>query len=183
MRVLGISGSLRRDSHNTRLLLRAAEQLPYGVELAPFERLSEIPPYSEDLDPHGEEAVEALREAIAGADAVLFATPEYNGSIPGQLKNALDWVSRPREESALQNKPVAVISASGGRFGGVWAQAELRKVAATMGARVVETDFALPEADRAWHPSGGLRDRELERKLGAAVTALASELEPSLAAA
>ena len=82
MRVLGISGSLRADSHNTRLLRHAAEHLPEGVELVLYDGLAAIPPYSEDLDPHGEDSVEALREAIAGADAVLFATPEYNSSIP-----------------------------------------------------------------------------------------------------
>ncbi len=182
MRVLGISGSLRADSHNTRLLHRAAEHLPESVELEVFEGLGEIPPYTEDADVHGEETVEALREAIAGADAVLFATPEYNGSIPGQLKNALDWVSRPRIESALQNKPVIVVSASTGQFGGVWAQNELRKVAATMGARVIETDFALAKADDAWDPSGRLAD-EHERDLAAALDALLEQVEHGLVAA
>jgi chromate reductase len=180
MRVLGISGSLRADSHNTRLLRRAAEHLPAGVELELFEGLGEIPPYTEDADVHGEKAVEALREAIADADAVLFATPEYNGSIPGQLKNALDWVSRPRAESALQNKPVAVISASTGQFGGVWAQNELRKVASTMGARAVETDFALSKADTAWHPSGALAEPSDDEKLAEALGALVAEVERSL---
>jgi chromate reductase len=182
MRVLGISGSLRADSHNTRLLRRAAEHLPSGHELVLYRRLGEIPPYSEDADVHGDPAVEGLRARIADADAVLFATPEYNGSIPGQLKNALDWVSRPRAESALQYKPVAVIGASTGQFGAVWAQQELRKVAATMGARVVETDFALPRAHQAWHPSGALGDELLDGKLAAALEALLVETGRSLVA-
>src|SRR5262245_22834863 len=106
MRVLGISGSLRRGSLNTALLRAAAERLPAGAELVPFERLSEIPPYDEDVEVAGvPSAVRELREAIRGADAVLIATPEYNHSIPGQLKNALDWVSRPAGESALNGKP------------------------------------------------------------------------------
>jgi chromate reductase len=97
VRVLGISGSLRRDSHNRRLLLEAAELLPAGVELELYDELKALPPYDEDDE--GEEAgptVERLRDAVAGADAILVATPEYNASIPGQLKNAIDWASRPR---------------------------------------------------------------------------------------
>ena len=102
MRVLGISGSLRRESHNSALLRAAAERLPAGAELVPYERLGEIPPYDEDVEMSGvPDAVRDLREAIRDADAVLIATPEYNHSIPGQLKNALDWASRPASKSAL----------------------------------------------------------------------------------
>ena len=90
----------------------------------------------------GPAAVTALREAIADADAVLFATPEYNSSIPGVLKNAIDWASRPLADSPLRNKPVAVIGASTGMFGAVWAQAELRKVLGATGARVAEVELA-----------------------------------------
>src|SRR5680860_1116679 len=129
MIVLGISGSLRGDSHNTRLLRAAARELPVDAELRLFEGLREVPPYDEDDDREpAPAAVARLREAIAGADAVLIATPEYNSSIPGQLKNALDWASRPRATSPLRFMPVAVIGASTGAFGAVWAQAELRKV-------------------------------------------------------
>ena len=126
MRVLGISGSLRRDSLNSALLRVAAERLPGGAELVEFDRLGEVPPYDEDLE-KGEptpDAVRELREAIRAADAVLISTPEYNHSIPGQLKNALDWASRPAGQSALQGKPAAAIGASTGMFGAVWAQAE-----------------------------------------------------------
>ncbi len=148
MRVLGISGSLRRDSLNSALLRAAAERLPAGAELVPFERLREIPPYDADVEANEPEpgAVHELREAMREADAVLVATPEYNSSIPGQLKNALDWASRPAGESALSGTPAAAISASTGMFGAVWAQAELRKVLGAMGARVIETELPVAKA-------------------------------------
>jgi chromate reductase len=147
MRLLGISGSLRRDSHNSALLRSAARRLPDGVELELWDGLKAIPPYDEDDDvADAPPPVTALREAIAGADAVLFSTPEYNSSVPGQLKNALDWVSRPLARNPLRNKPVAVIGASTGAFGAVWSQAELRKVLGTIGARVVDGELALGHA-------------------------------------
>jgi chromate reductase, NAD(P)H dehydrogenase (quinone) len=147
MRVLGISGSLRRESHNSALLRAAAERLPAGAELVPYERLSEIPPYDEDIEVQGgPEPVRELRDAILAADAVLIATPEYNHSIPGQLKNALDWASRPPGQSALNGKPVAVVGASTGMFGAVWAQAELRKVLGAMGGRVLEAELPVAHA-------------------------------------
>jgi chromate reductase len=147
MRVLAISGSLRRGSLNTALLRTAAERLPAGVEMVPFERLAEVPPFSEDAElAPAPDAVRALREAIRDADAVLFATPEYNHSLPGQLKNALDWASRPAGQSALKGKPVAAIGASKSLFGGVWAQAELRKVLAAMGGRVGEAELPVARA-------------------------------------
>jgi chromate reductase len=155
MRVLGISGSLRRDSHNTELLRAAATLLPSGVEFELYDGLREIPPYDEDVRGEGEHpAVTHLKERIAAADAVLFATPEYNHSIPGQLKNAMDWVSRPLAETPLKAKPVAVIGASTGMFGAVWAQAELRKVLAAIGAKVIDRELPVPMADEI------VRDRE-----------------------
>jgi chromate reductase len=165
MRVLGISGSLRRGSHNTRLLRVAAELVPPPAELELFEGLKDVPPYDEDDDgdlaPAG---ARRLREAIAAADAVLIATPEYNSSIPGQLKNALDWASRPFPDNVLRNKPVAVIGASTGSFGAVWAQAEVRKVLGSIGARVVDVELPVAGAEEAF---GGnrLADEELHRRL------------------
>jgi chromate reductase len=149
MRVLGISGSLRRDSFNSALLRAAAERLPAGAELVEFERLREIPPFDADLEGDGAPApaaVAALREAMRSADAVLVATPEYNQSVPGVLKNALDWASRPAGESALSGVPAAVIGASTGMFGAVWAQAEARKVLGALGGRVVEAELPVPRA-------------------------------------
>src|SRR4051794_7023106 len=144
MKILAIAGSVRRDSWNRSLLETAAGLVPDGVELELWSRLKDVPPYDEedDVEP-APAAVADLRDAIAGADAVLIATPEYNSSIPGVLKNALDWASRPLATNPLRNKPVAVIGASTGAFGAVWAQAELRKVLAAIGARVQEGDLAV----------------------------------------
>ena len=163
MRVLAISGSLRSKSHNTALLRVAADAAPAGVELVLYERLAELPPYDEDTD--GTVApisVARLRRAISSADALLIATPEYNGSVPGQLKNAIDWASRPYgEQSSLWAKPAAVVSASTGGFGGVWAQQELRRILGIAGARVLsEPQLAVPHADRAGefaHLGSGMR--------------------------
>jgi chromate reductase, NAD(P)H dehydrogenase (quinone) len=186
MRVLGISGSLRRDSHNTRLLRAAAAMLPPAVELELYDpaELGAIPPYSEDDERAVEpEAVRRLKAAIAEADAVLFSTPEYNGSIPGQLKNALDWVSRPAAASPMRNKPVAVVGASTSLFGAVWAQAELRKVLGAMGARVIDRELPVARAAEAFDGDGALNDPEIEHALGDVAVDLLAEVEPLLVAA
>jgi chromate reductase, NAD(P)H dehydrogenase (quinone) len=179
MRVLGVSGSLRRDSHNT-ILLRAAGELveQQGAEFELFDGLKAIPPYDEDDDVgHGPIAVARFRQAIAGADALLFATPEYNSSIPGVLKNAVDWASRPLATSPLRNKPVAVIGASTGMFGAVWAQAELRKVLGAAGARVAEVELAVGHAHEHLDPAGRLGDPSQEEALRDSVRVLLGELE------
>lgn len=188
MRVLGISGSLRQGSFNSALLRAAAERLPGGAELVEFERLGEIPPYDEDVELEGvAEVVEDLRAAVREADAVLIATPEYNHSIPGQLKNALDWVSRPAGQSALNGKPTAVIGASTGMFGAVWAQAELRKVLGAMGGRVVEAE--LPVGHAKEQLDGDRLDlrpeqaTQLERILAELISEAEIELEAQLAVA
>jgi chromate reductase len=166
VRVLGISGSLRRDSFNSGLLRAAADLLPSGVELEVFDGLKEIPPYDADDDvAPGPAPVEALREAIAAADAVLVATPEYNASIPGVLKNALDWASRPHATNPLRGKPAAVVGASTGMFGAVWAQAEARKVLSTIGARVIDTELPVPEGDERFDADGTLQDAEVAERL------------------
>jgi chromate reductase len=184
MKVLGISGSLRRESHNRRLLLEAAELLRAGVELELFDGLKAVPPYDEDDDvEEAPEAVTVLREAIAGADAVLFATPEYNGSVPGQLKNAIDWASRPRGAASLLGKPVAVIGASTGSFGGVWAQAELRKVLGTAGARVVRNEVAVPRAHKRLGEHGRLVHDEHQPVLEELLEALLAEVKSPVAVA
>ena len=120
---------------------------PPGPSWSTYERLGEIPPYDEDVELESTPAVvEELRQAVRDADAVLIATPEYNHSIPGQLKNALDWVSRPAGKSALNGKPAAAIGASTGMFGAVWAQAELRKVLGALGGRVVQAELPVGHA-------------------------------------
>ena len=167
MRVLGISGSLRQGSHNTALLRVAGERLPAGVELEIFEGLADVPPYNEDDDVGtGPAAVASIREAIRDADAVLVATPEYNHSIPGQLKNVLDWVSRPAGQSAMRDKPVAVIGSSTGMFGAVWAQAEARKVATAMGGRVIDAELPVAHAHQRITADGEIGlDPELAERL------------------
>ncbi len=161
MRILAISGSLRDDSHNTALLRALREEAPEGVEVEIWQGLKVIPPYDQDDDVvPGPEAVEAFRELVRESDAVFFATPEYNSSIPGALKNALDWASRPVATSAFRNKPVAVISSSAGAFGGVWAGAELRKVLGAMGARVTEAELTVGHAHEKI-ANGSLADNDV----------------------
>src|SRR5689334_20172798 len=176
MRVLGISGSLRRESYNTALLRHAGELIEAeGAEFEIYDGLRTIPPFDEDDEVGGGPvAVARLRAAVASADAVFFATPEYNSSIPGALKNALDWLSRPFATNPMRNKPVAVIGASAGAFGAVWAQAELRKVLATMGARVVEGEVAVGHAmDHL--DEHGLNDPNLEEQVREVVQELVLE--------
>jgi len=171
-RILGISGSLRRDSHNTNLLRAAAEAAGPDVEFELYDGLKDVPPYDEDDDLQPlPEGVARLNGALAHADAVLFATPEYNASVPGQLKNAIDWVSRPLATNALRNKPVAVVGASTGAFGAVWAQAELRKVLATLGARVLDLNLPVPQAHTRFD-DGVLTDDEIRGGLAEALEAL-----------
>jgi chromate reductase len=148
MRILGIPGSLRAGSLNEQLLRLAAEELPEGVELEVYDELAEIPPYDQDFDDLQPDVVLRLKQAIAEADAILVATPEFNGSIPGQLKNAFDWVSRPLAGNPIRSKPVAVIGASTGAFGAIWAQRELKKVLGIMGARVLQNELPVAKADR-----------------------------------
>ncbi len=181
MRVLAISGSLRRDSWNTKLLDAAAELFPPGVEFELFEGLKAVPPYDEDDDTADAPAAAAhFRAAIAGADAILFATPEYNSSVPGQLKNALDWASRPLATNALRNTPVAVVGASTGAFGAVWAQAELRKVLAATGARVVDGEVAVGHANNRFDEHGRLTDDDLREQLAEVVDTLVAEVDARL---
>ena len=165
MKVLGVSGSLRRDSHNTMLLRAAAELLPPSVELGLFDDLKSVEPYDEDDDVgRGPAGVRRLRDAITSADAVLIATPEYNSSLPGQLKNAIDWASRPLGENALWGKPAAVVGASTGMFGAVWSQAETRKTLAAAGARIIDKDLSVGHADEAFSDDGRLEDPALRER-------------------
>jgi len=171
--LLGVPGSLRQGSHNRRLLAAAAAQLPRSVTLRVYDGLGDVPPYCED--DAAPVAVRALREAIAGADALLFATPEYNGSIPGQLKNALDWASRPFPDNALRGRPAAVVGASTGLFGAVWAQAELRKVLRTAGADVLDDELPVGQADSAFTADGALADPDLHTALADLVARLVQQ--------
>jgi len=173
LRVLAVNGSLRDGSHNGALLRAAADLLPADAILVEHDGLSLVPPYVESADvAPPPPAVAALRGALACADAVLFSTPEYNSSIPGQLKNALDWASRPFPENALRGTPVAVVGASTGMFGAVWAQAELRKVLRTMGAQVIDRELPVPFAHERFDDAGRLVDRDLADELADVLSSL-----------
>ena len=192
MRILAVSGSLREGSFNTSLLQAALEAAPEGVELELWSGLGELPLYDEDLDAGNiagkagdvqrkaweddvPESVRRLREDWAKADAILFATPEYNGSIPGGLKNAIDWASRPRLDAVLRNKLVAVVGASTGQFGALWAQQDLKRILGIAGARVVGTEIPVGRAEERFDAEGRLLDGEVFEQLRLHLTTLASE--------
>jgi chromate reductase len=185
MRILAISGSLRAASYNTALLRAAAELAPGGVEVELYDELELLPPYNEDRDGDAAPApAQMLRDEIRAADAVLFATPEYNGTVPGQLKHAVDWASRPRGESAsLWGKPVAVIGASSGQYGALWAQDHLRRALGLAGARVLDVELPVGRAHERFTEQGDLVDDELRTELAGIVAALASSHAPLAKAA
>jgi chromate reductase, NAD(P)H dehydrogenase (quinone) len=179
MRILAVSGSLREDSFNTSLLRAALEAAPEGVELELWEGIGELPFYDQDLEGDGvPESVRRLREDWAAADAILFATPEYNGSVPGGLKNAIDWASRPRQDAVLRNKTVAVVGASTGQFGALWAQQDLKRILSVAGARVVGTEIPVGRAEERFDSEGRLLDGEIFEQLRLHLTTLASEAVP-----
>src|SRR5690348_12576218 len=176
MRILGISGSLRRGSHNRRLLRAAGDALPPGAVLVEWEGLAGLPAFDEDLEASPPEPVQELFDAIEDADALLLATPEYNASVPGALKNALDWASRPFPDNVLNQKPALVIGASTGLFGAVWAQAEVRKTLAASGAIVLDTELAVGAADGAFRADASLAEPRLRMHLRALVGELIQEV-------
>lgn len=182
MKILAVSGSLRADSYNTSLLRAAAEAAPEGVELELWAGIGELPIYDQDLE-GGEvpASVRRLREDWEAADAILFATPEYNGSVPGGLKNAIDWASRPKFEAALTNKTVAVVGASTGQFGALWAQTDLKKILGAAGARVVGTEIPVSRAHEKFSHDGRLLDGEVFEQLRLHLVTLAAEAIPDAA--
>jgi chromate reductase, NAD(P)H dehydrogenase (quinone) len=179
MKVLAVSGSLRRDSHNTHLLRAAIEAAPEGVDVELWEGLADLPLYDQDLDTtEPVESVRRLREEWSAADAILFSTPEYNGSVPGGLKNAIDWASRPVRESALTGQTVSVIGSSTGQFGAMWAQQDLRRILGTAGARVVGDELPVSRVHEKLDHKGRLLDAELFERLRLVLETLASEAVP-----
>lgn len=181
MHVLGICGSLRSGSYNRLLLRAAARELPPGVEFVLYEELGDLPAYNEDADREPvPRPVRRLRERISCADAVVIATPEYNASIPGALKNALDWASRPFSDNCLRGKRVAVVGASTGIFGAVSAQAELRKVLRVIGAEALDAELPVASAHAAFE-DGRLRPGRLEAALATIVHELVSQRSRSAA--
>src|SRR3954469_10645602 len=177
IRILGISGSLRSGSHNTALLRAAAMALPPGAELEVYDGLRDLPPYDADLDVEPvHPAVARLREEIAAADGVLISTPEFNGSIPRALKNALDWASRPFPDNALKGRPVAVLGASTGLFGAVWAQAETKKILGIIGADVLDGELPVGQASGAFRDDGHLVEDDLRNALEELLGVLAARV-------
>ena len=176
MKILGVSGSPRAESYNTALLREAAKLAPAGAEVELWEGIGDLPIYDQDLEADVPESVRRLREDWGSADAILFATPEYNGSVPGGLKNAIDWASRPITDAALRNRTVAVVGASQGQFGALWAQQDLRRILGIAGARVVGEPVPVSRAHEGFDESAidGIRD---------VLEALVQAAEPAEAAA
>lgn len=173
MRILAISGSLRDGSYSGGLLRAAQELAPESSAFELYEGLAELPAYNEDIDSGDAVPVEIrdLRERISAADALLIATPEYNGSIPGALKNALDWGSRPHGSSALAGKPAAVIGSSPSPFGGAWAEEALRRVLTIAGSVVLERELTIPRVDERFS-AGRLSDLGTRDQLAVVLTEL-----------
>ena len=172
--ILGIAGSLRRLSYNRGLIRAAAALAPAGVTIDPVE-LSGIPLYDADLEARGDpEPVRSFKERIRGADALLFATPEYNYSVPGVLKNAIDWASRPPRDSPLRGKPVAVMGASPGAWGTVRAQLALRQsFIFTESLCMARPEVLVAKAAEKFDAQSELTDAPTREFVRALVTALA----------
>jgi chromate reductase, NAD(P)H dehydrogenase (quinone) len=174
IRILGIAGSLRAQSYNLAALRAAQKLVPAGVTLELFP-LGGIPPYNQDEERKPPQKVVDLKARIRNADGILLATPEYNYSIPGVLKNAIDWASRPKLAGVLRNKTVAVVGASTGQFGALWAQQDLKRILGIAGARVVGTEIPVARAHERFDNEGRLLDGEVFEQLRLHLTTLASE--------
>ncbi len=185
MRILAVSGSLRAESYNTALARAAVELAPLGVDVELYDGLVEIPLYDADRDgENAPEAVRDFRDRIASADALLVVTPEYNGSVSGVLKNAIDWASRPPGgDAAIWGKTVAVAGATTGQYGAIWAQQDLRRVLGIAGARVVAGELPVARAQNVFDESGRLRDQVVAERLRAHLAALVAEASPVALAA
>ena len=179
VRLVGVAGSLRKASLNRALLRALAAELPVGTTLELFERLAEIPTFDPDST-HEPPAVVALKQAVAAADGLVIATPEYNYSLPGVLKNAIDWASRPPATSPLRGKPVGILSAASGISGGMRAQYHLRQILVfTDSPAMLQPEVIIPRAQDRFDAAGELTDastRELLRKYGVALTAWVERL-------
>lgn len=184
--VLVLVGSMRAASTNRQLAEAAVELAPAGVALALYEGHHGLPLYNEDVDIEGELPAEvvAYRQAIADADAVIVVTPEHNGTIPANLKNAIDWSSRPYGSSSISAKPVAVIGTAFAQFGGVWAQDEARKAYGIAGATVLDaTTLAVPNSVVRFAETHPKDDAEIVTQLEAFLADFAAKLDAAATSA
>jgi len=177
VRILTLVGSLRAGSHNRALAEAATKIAPEHIEVGLYDGLGSVPFYNEDIDAEGSVPAEAvkLREAAAEADALLLVSPEYNGTIPAVLKNAIDWLSRPYGAGALSGKPVAVVGTAFGQYGGVWAQDEARKAVKIAGGAVVEDlTLSIPGSVVRFAELHPVDDAEVTEKLAVVIEGLAA---------
>jgi chromate reductase len=174
IKVLALPGSLRRASWNRLLLQAAAAHAPPGIDVTVYDQLGAIPLFNEELEP-GPDAVRDLRQRVREADGLLIATPEYNQSLPGVLKNVLDWLSRPDPDEVLKDKPVAIMGASSGRWGTRLAQAALRQVLhATEAIVIPQPALYVREADKLFDPEGRVIDASTQHTIEQILRALAA---------
>jgi NAD(P)H-dependent FMN reductase len=183
--VLVLVGSLRAGSINRKLAEAAIHHAPEGITPTVFDGIVDLPFYNEDIDGDTPPAAAvAFRQALAETDGVLLVTPEYNGTIPAVLKNALDWASRPFGASPLSGKPVAVIGSAFGQYGGVWAHDDARKVAGIAGGKVLEdVKVAIPQSVVRFAETHPREDDEVTEMVRGALTALAEAAQEPAAAA
>ncbi|MET9531231.1 NAD(P)H-dependent oxidoreductase [Streptomyces sp. NPDC006649] len=177
--ILALVGSLRSGSYNRQLAEAAVKRAPEGVEVTVYEGLAEIPFYNEDIDTDEQRpaAVARLRESATRADALLLVTPEYNGTMPAVLKNAIDWLSRPYGSSILAGSPTAVIGTALGRYGGARAQDDARKSARIAGATVLEgPTLAIPGSAARFAETHPADDTEAVAQLRQVLGALAATI-------
>ncbi|MEW2391030.1 NAD(P)H-dependent oxidoreductase [Streptomyces venezuelae] len=184
VRIVALVGSLRAGSHNRQLAEAAAKHAPAGVDVELFEGLADVPFYNEDVDVEGgvPAAAARLREAAGGADALLLFSPEYNGTMPAVLKNAIDWLSRPYGAGAISGKPVAVVGTAFGQYGGVWAQDDARKAAGIAGGVVVEdVKLSIPASLTRFAEIHPADDAEVVTALTEVVARLTQQAAPAAA--
>jgi chromate reductase, NAD(P)H dehydrogenase (quinone) len=181
VKILAVPGSLRFGSYNAALARAARELAPPGVEVEVYDGLARLPHYDQDLDQPGTAAppaVRKLRERIEEADALLIVTPEYNGSVPGVLKNAIDWASARHRGSSFENKTVAIAGVTTGQYGAIWAQQDLRKILGISGARVMHGELPVSRASQAFDEVGELVDPLVAERLREHLAALVREAMP-----
>lgn len=157
VRILGIGGSLRKGSYSMAVLKAAGKLLPDGAKFEMAD-LSEIPVFNQDNEAKPPQPVARFKKQIREADAILFCTPEYNYGIPGYLKNAIDWASRPYGDNSFKGKPAAIMSASGGMFGGIKAQLQLREHFVFLDIHAVNDSIAVSHVDKKLSSDGELTD-------------------------